>query len=134
MSGTVRQAMRGATKEQMIRRREASGDEMAKLARIANDPKADSSEVTDYLRELLRKGHIEPEEAARLASTVPHDPEALRAWARNAFSMVMHQGIHAHAAFPRELYPSPQQQAAPQQGPPQQAMPQQSAPSTPVIQ
>jgi hypothetical protein len=113
--------MRGATQEQMIRRRDASGGEAAKLARIMNEPNPKPEEVTSYVRELEKKGHMPTEEARRLLASIPHDPEALRVWARNAFALVMHQGIHAHAAFPRELYPSPQQ--APQQAPPPQAPP-----------
>jgi hypothetical protein len=117
MSGAASRAMisrymRGTGQEQMIRRRDASGDEMAALARIVNDPKPDPQEVTDYIRGLLKKQHIPAGEAARFLATVPHDPDALRRWARSMFSFVMHQGIHGHAAFPRELYPSPQQAPA----------------------
>jgi hypothetical protein len=115
MSGAANRAMisrymRGTSQEQMLRRRDASGGEMTALAKIMNDPKPDPEEVTSYIRELLRKGHIGGEEARRFLASVPHEPEALRNWARAAFSLVMHQGIHAHAAFPRELFPSPQQE------------------------
>jgi hypothetical protein len=99
--------MRGASQEQMIRRRDASGDEATKLARIMNEPDPKPEEITSYVRELEKKGHMPTEEARRLLASIPHDPAALRVWARNAFALVMHQGIHAHAAYPRQLYPSP---------------------------
>lgn len=108
--------MRGATKDQVIRRRDAAGHEMNELARIMNEPNPSAEEVISYLRELARKLHVSPHEAALIIRTVPHDPNALRGWARQMFSFVMHQGIHAHAAYPKELYPSPdsqEQQQAP---------------------
>lgn len=110
--------MRGRTVEQMLQRRDAAGAEADMLAKIMQDPDPDPGVVTGYIRQLLQKGHIPPEEARQLLATVPHDPEALRSWAQAVFQMVMHQGIHAHAAFPKEIYPSPQeppqqQQAAP---------------------
>jgi hypothetical protein len=127
MSGATSRAlisrhMRGSTTEQMIRRRDAAGDEMTRLAKIMNQPNPSAEEVTGYIRELLRQGHIPAGEAAQILRSIPHDPTALRGWARRMFAFVMHQGIHAHAAFPRELYPSPQ--PAPQQAPLQQQAPQ----------
>jgi hypothetical protein len=114
MSGTVNQAMasramHGRTQEHVMRRRDAAGGEMAMLAKIVNDPSPDPKEVQDYIAELLRKGHISAQEAGQLLASMPRDPGALRSWARVMFSAVMHEGIHAHAAFPRQLYPSPQQ-------------------------
>lgn len=130
MSAAISRHMRGATKEQMIRRRDAAGGEMEALARIANEPKPSADEVIAYIKNLVKKGHISAQEAAHLLETVPHDPGALRNWARRAFAMVMHQGIHAHAAYPRQLYPSlPQDQAQPAQA--DQAP---SANGTPTIQ
>ena len=115
---SVSQFMRGASQEHMVRRRDATGDEMTTLAGIMNDPNPNPDKVTSYIRDMMQKDHIPADEAKRLLATVPHDPEALRAWAKEAFSLVMQQGIHAHAAFPRSIYPS-QQQQAPQQPPPQ---------------
>ena len=114
MSGTVNQAlvsrgMHGHTKEQALRRRDASGEEMAILAKVVNDPNPTRKEVADYIHKLLRMEHIPADDAFRILATLPHDPDALRNWAREVFAVVMHQGIHAHAAFPRQLYPSPQQ-------------------------
>lgn len=114
MSGTVNQAlvshsMRGSTKEQTLRRRDASGEEMAILAKIVNDPNPTRKEVSDYIHKLLRMEHLSSEEAFSILATLPHDPDSLRNWAREAFTIVMHHGIHAHAAFPRSIFPSPQQ-------------------------
>jgi hypothetical protein len=114
MSETVNQAMasramRGRTQEHVIRRRDAAGGEMEILAKVMNDPSPDPKEVQDYIVNLLRKGHISAQEAGELLASMPRDPGALRRWARVMFSAVMHEGIHAEAAFPRELYPSPQQ-------------------------
>ena len=122
MSGTVNQAMasramHGRTQEHVMRRRDAAGGEMDILAKVMNDPSPDPKEVQDYIAKLLRKEHISAQEAGQLLASMPHDPGALRNWARKMFSAVMHEGIHAHAAFPHELYPPPQQapdsQAAP---------------------
>lgn len=124
--------MRGRAAEQMLRRRDAAGPEAEMLVKVMQDPNPNPEVVTSYIRQLLQKGHIPPEEARRLLATVPHDPEALRDWAQVVFQTVTHQGIHAHAAFPREVFPSPQEQPQQQQpqgqmGPPQ--APPQAAPS-----
>lgn len=116
--------MRNRTAEQMLRRRDAAGGEAEMLARVMQDPNPNPEVVTSYIKQLLQKGHIPPEEARRLLATVPHDPEALRNWAQVVFQTVMHQGIHAHAAFPRSVFPSPQEQ-------PQQAAP--PAPDSPAM-
>lgn len=100
------------------------------LAKVMNDPKPDPGEITGYIRKLLQMEHIPPAEGRQLLATVPHDPDALRDWARAVFATVMHEGIHAHAAFPVSVFPSPGQQ--PQQAPPQQPMPQQAAPAPPA--
>lgn len=129
--------MRGRAAEQMLRRRDAAGPEAEMLARVMQDPNPNPEVVTGYIRQLLQKGHIPPEEARRLLATVPHDPEALRNWAQVVFQTVMHQGIHAHAAFPRSVFPSPatqgslQAQEQPQQAAPQAAPP---APDSPALQ
>lgn len=124
MSGAINQRsvsrmMRGASQEHMIRRRDAAGDEATALARIMNDPKPEPKEVADYIGDLMKKDHIPSAEAKQILATIPSDPEALRAWAKQAFTLVMHQGIHAHAAFPKALYPSPQQAPPEQAAPPQ---------------
>jgi hypothetical protein len=120
--------MRGSSSEHMLRRRDAIGDELAMLSRIANDPKPNPEEVTSYIRKLVQDGHVNAEDVRGLLASVPHDPDGLRAWARAVFPVLMHQGIHAHAAFPREAFPSPQQ--APQQ--PQQAPA--ASPATPATE
>lgn len=97
-----------------MRRRDAAGGEADMLAKVMNDPEPDAGEVTGYIRKLLKMEHIPPEEARMLLAGVPHDPEALREWAQRVFQMVMHQGIHAHAAFPRSVFPSPQSQQEPE--------------------
>lgn len=129
-------SMRGRTQEHMLRRRDAAGAEADMLAKVMQDPDPDPGVVTGYIKQLLQKGHIPPAEARHLLATVPHDPDALRNWARAVFATVMHEGIHAHAAFPRSVFPSPdqqpQQQPMPQQAPPQAAPPQQGAPTPPV--
>lgn len=120
MSGAVTQKllaramMRGGTKEQTLRRRDAASAEMELLARVMNDPKPDPTEVTDYIGKLAKMQHIPNEYAAKVIASVPRDPEALRAWAKNMFAFVMHQGIHGHAAYPREIYPPQVQPQEPQ--------------------
>jgi hypothetical protein len=108
----VSRVMRGRTAEHVIRRRDAAGKEMEILGKLANDPNPNRKEVASYIRELLRKEHIPADHAFQILASIPRDPNGLRNWARVAFSIVMHQGIHAEAAFPRELYPSPQQAPA----------------------
>lgn len=104
--------MRGRTAQQMVRRRDAAGAEMEMLAKVMNDPNPTSKEVEGYIHDLVRKDHVPAHEAAQILATMPSDPEALRGWARAVFQMVMHEGIHAHAAFPKQIYPS--QDDAPQ--------------------
>jgi hypothetical protein len=102
--------MRGKSQEHIVRRRDATGGEMEMLAKLVNDPSPDPKEVQDYIVKLLHKEHIPAQEAGQILASMPRDPAALRNWARVMFSTVMHEAIHAHAAFPRELYPSPKQQ------------------------
>jgi hypothetical protein len=102
--------MRGKSQEHILRRRDAAGGEMELLAKIMNDPDPDPKEVQNYVVKLLRMEHIQAQEAGQILASMPRDPAALRNWARMMFSAVMHSAIHAHAAFPRELYPSPKQQ------------------------
>jgi len=109
MSDAIKHGMRGRTQEHMIRRRDATGGEMEMLSRLANDPNPDPKEVRDYIQKLLTKEHIEGDQASQLLASMPRDAEGLRNWARMMFAAVMHQGIHAEAAFPKQLYPSPQQ-------------------------
>ena len=124
MSGSFQaltsRSLRGRPQEHMLRRRDAAGGEMEILARIVNDPKPNPKEVHDYIGKMLAKEHISADAAFQILASMPRDPDGLRNWARKMFAAVMHQGIHAHAAFPRELYPSPQQapgsQAAPVAG------------------
>lgn len=99
-------ANRGRTQEQMVQRRDAAGVELDMLARIVNDPDPKPDEVTDYLVAQLKGGQLPAEDAVKLLNSMPKDPDMLRTWARNMFSVVMHIGIHAHAAFPREHFPS----------------------------
>jgi hypothetical protein len=114
MSGAINQAlasraMRGKTKEHVLRRRDAAGGEMDMLAKIVNAPNPDPKEVRDYVVKLLQKEHIPHQDAGQILASIPLDPAALRQWARVMFSAVMHEGIHAEAAFPREHFPSPGQ-------------------------
>jgi hypothetical protein len=119
MSGTrisralMSRAMRGRTKEHVLRRRDAAGGEMEMFARIVNDPNPDPKEVRDYIVKLVQKEHIPAQEAGQILASMPRDPVALRNWARMMFSAVMHEGIHAEAAFPREHFPSPGQPPPP---------------------
>lgn len=114
MSGSAltSRGMRGRTAQHMVRRRDAAGGEMEILARIMSDPDPTSKEAETYIHKLLQMEHITGDEASRILASIPRDPRALRNWARVMFAAVMHEGIHAHAAFPRELYPS--QEDAPQ--------------------
>lgn len=118
--------MRGSDKNTMLRRRDAAGGEMEMLAKIMNDPNPTHHEVADYIEKLGKKQHIPKHIAEALIDQVPSEPAALKQWARGMFAMVMQQGIHAHAAYPRELYPSLQEEPEGQPAP--------TAPGTPTIQ
>jgi hypothetical protein len=98
--------MRGRSQEHVLRRRDAAGGEMEILSKIMNDPNPDSKEVQDYVVKLLQKEHIPAQDAGQILASIPRDPAALRNWARTMFSAVMHEGIHAEAAFPRSIFPS----------------------------
>ncbi|HEY2416393.1 MAG TPA: hypothetical protein VGH84_00620 [Steroidobacteraceae bacterium] len=107
MSGAITsRGMRGRTQEHALRRRDATGGELEMLAKVVNDPNPDPKEVSDYIKKLLQKEHIPARAAYQLLASMPDEPAALRNWARAVFSAVMHEGIHAEAAFPRELFPS----------------------------
>lgn len=108
----ISRAMRGAKKEQVIRKRDAAPKEMAILARVMHDPNPNPKEIHEYIQDLLHKGHVPPQAAYQVLASMPSDPEALRLWARHAFVVVMQQAIHAHAAYPRELYPKQEQEGA----------------------
>lgn len=102
----VSSTMRGRSQEQMLQRRDAAGGEMEVLARLVNDPTPSNEEIIDYILNQVKKGHIPRHEASQILATMPHHPEELRQWGRTIFATIMHQGIHAHAAFPREEFPS----------------------------
>lgn len=98
-----------------MRRRDAAGKEMEMLAKLANDPNPDPSEVSDYVKKLAKLEHMSGQESERLLATIPGDPDGIRQWARTMFAAVMHQGVHAEAAFPVMQFPSPQQNEGNQQ-------------------
>ena len=109
-------AMRGRSQEHVLRRRDASGGEMAMLSKVMNEPNPNPKEVQDYIVKLLRTGHISAQEAGQVLASMPRDPAALRNWARSMFSAVMHEGIHAEAAFPKSIFPSETAAASDSQG------------------
>lgn len=111
--GLISRALRGSTQEQMLRRRDAAGGELAILTKVMNDKNPNRKEVSAYIGKLVAAGHMPAETAIKIIASLPDGGDALRSWARNVFSMVMHQGIHAHAAFPRSIFPSPGAPPAP---------------------
>jgi len=104
--------MRGRSQEQMLRRRDAAGGELEILARLMNAPEPNNEEIINYITRQAKRGHIPRNEAIQIFRTMPHHPEELRSWAHTMFATIAHQGIHSHAAFPRQFYPSPQQASA----------------------
>jgi len=109
--------MRGRSQEHMLRRRDAAGGEMEVLARLMNAPEPNNEEIVNYITRQAKRGHIPRNVAIQILRTMPHHPEELRSWAHSVFALIAHQGIHAHAAFPRDEFPrdestSPQQAAS----------------------
>lgn len=103
-------AMRGKSQEHMIRRRDAAGKEMEMLAKLASDPNPEPSEVTDYIKKLAKLEHLTSQQADQLIASIPADPGGIRQWAHVMFQAVMHEGVHAEAAFPVLQFPSPQEE------------------------
>ena len=99
-------ALANTSQEDMIRKRDTSGNEMNKLAQIANAPENNRADIAAYIGKLTRTGQVKPEEAAMILHALPEDQDGIRQWARTMFNAVMHAGIHAHAAYPRELFPA----------------------------
>jgi hypothetical protein len=105
---------RGRTQEQMMRRRDATGPELEILGRIMSDPDPSPAEAQDYMLSLLKSGQAPAGDVIKLLQSMPKDPDMLRTWAHNMFGFVMHMGAHAHAAFPRELFPAEAPPGGPQ--------------------
>lgn len=103
----ARMALANTSQEDMIRKRDTSGNEMNKLAQIANAPENNRADIAAYIGKLTRTGQVKPEEAAMILHALPEDQDGIRQWARTMFNAVMHAGIHAHAAFPRAIFPGP---------------------------
>ena len=91
----------------MIRRRDTAGKELNFLGELMNDPDADRRDVEKYVGSLVKIGQFTPQEALAIMRTLPEtaNPGQVRQWAQMMFAAVAHVGVHAHAAYPRELYP-----------------------------
>ena len=89
----------------MMQRRDAAGPELEILSRVMSEPNPKPDEVAQYISSLVKSGQMPPQDAIQVIQSIPKDPDALRTWARSLFLAVMHTGVHAHAAFPREVFP-----------------------------
>ena len=101
------------SQQDAIRQRDIAGREMARLAQIMNDPKINRKEITDYIDELAGEGDLTVQEATGILANMPpgNDQKTLRAWAQAMLAVALHTGVHAEAAYPRELFPgNPQHQ------------------------
>jgi len=122
---------RGKSQDDMISVRDNAGKELAYLAKLMRDPKANAAEVERYLHNLTDIGQIKPEEAFNLLRTVPQtgEPHDIRQWARAIFAVVLNAGVNSHAAFPEQIFPRAQNtQQAPGSGGARQPAGQDEAP------
>lgn len=102
----VQQAMRGFSPAEMLRHRDDGAREMARMAGFANDPDVSRQQVADYIQELASENVLSPAEAMSILVSVPHSAQAIHAWAKMMFQSLMHASVHAHAGYPRELFPA----------------------------
>lgn len=109
----IAQVMQGHTQEQVIKKRDNAGKEAAYLARVMNDPNVTRSEVAAYLGSLASEGQIAPDELVGILRTLPQQSAQIRQWAQMMFAVMMHVGVHGHAAYPQELFPGGAQPASP---------------------
>lgn len=91
----------------MIKRRDAMPDVMNELSSIVNSKDdANRADIVAYIGGMVGKGIIAPEEATQLLQMLPEDQAGMRQWARVMFSAAMNVGVHAHAAYPKEIFPA----------------------------
>jgi hypothetical protein len=105
-----------------LRQRDVAGREMAHLARLMDDPDISRTEIADDLQQMVAEGDLTAAEGAQILGTLPagSDRNTLRQWAQMMFTVALHNNIHGHAAYPRELFPgNPQHQTRTWQQPPQ---------------
>ena len=107
----VAQALQGHSPQEMITKRDNAGKEAAYLARVMQNPNVTRSEVAAYLGSLASQGQISSDELVGILRTLPHQSQQIRQWAQMMFAVMMHVGVHGHAAYPQELFPGGQQQA-----------------------
>jgi len=105
--------MRGSDQQTMLARRDAAGAELDILSRVMNDTNPKPDEVHDYIMSLIRSGTMSWKNGDQLLQSMPKDSDMLRNWAKGMFGLVMHMGVHGHAAFPREAFPGASPTAAP---------------------
>lgn len=117
----VAQALAGHTQEQVIEKRDNAGKEAAYLARVMNNPNVTRSDVAAYLGSLAESGQISNDELVGILRTLPHQSQQIRQWAQMMFAVMMHVGVHGHAAYPQELFPGGAQPPDAQPAGPQDA-------------
>lgn len=107
MQQQVVRHMSGMQPADVMRHRDVAGREMETLAAVASGSKTMTrADVAAYLGNLTAKGDINPAEMQEMLQVLPHNEQGIRQWARAMFSVAMLRGIHGHAAYPLELYPS----------------------------
>lgn len=106
----------------MIRKRDAMGDVMAELASVAQNPDPNRADVAAFVGGLTKQGVVSLGEAEAILRALPDDPDGIRQWARVMFHGAMQIGVHAHAAYPEDLFPASSGAPA--------AQPQENEPST----
>lgn len=87
------------SEQDALRHRDVAGREMETLAAIASGAKTMTrADIAAYIRSLVaQSADLVPQELRRL----PRSKQQMRLWARKMFAMMMHVGVHGHAAYPR---------------------------------
>lgn len=98
-------AAHGNDQAAMIRKRDAMSAVTDELARIMRSPVINRADIVSYIGGMHRKGILSPSEATVLLHLLPQDQQGMRLWARRMFSVATNTAIHAHAAYPTELFP-----------------------------
>lgn len=130
MQQHVLRHMSGMPAADVMRHRDVAGREMETLAAVASGSKVMTrADVAAYLGNLTAKGDINPAEMQEMLQSLPRNEQGIREWARAMFSVAMLRGIHGHAAYPLELYPSAAEGDVAEQNQPQPEIAPQAQPA-----
>ena len=110
MSSRAARLMDTLSEQDAIRRRDSAGREANKLADIASGRNISRRDIAAYIRTLAAEGDITREEMREMLRTLPRSAARIRQWGHKMFAMMMHVGVHGHAAYPADLFPGPDAQ------------------------